>query len=241
MRRISLHRPTPAMVVALLALFVALGGTGYAVATLPANSIGAKQLKKSAVTGKKIKKNAITSPKVKDFSLLAKDFKPGQLPAGAAGPKGDKGEPGSNGANGVQGPPGPTFAETAMGSSFEAAADPSASPDESSSSAVSHGRHFDFTLPASGKVYLRFFTPVWGMACTAGTAQFGLYLDGAPVAKSAHTLPPTASGQARESVVVISASAGAHQAESRADCPGGTISGSNENNVPSWTVLLLAS
>jgi hypothetical protein len=63
---------------------------------LPKNSVGAAQLKKNAVTG----------VKVKDGSLLAADFKAGQLPQGpkgepgAPGPKGDKGDPGEAGAPG---------------------------------------------------------------------------------------------------------------------------------------------
>jgi hypothetical protein len=69
-------------VVALIALFVAIGGTSYAAITLKANSVGTKQLRH----------NAVTSSKVKDRSLLARDFKSGQLPKGA---KGDPGTPGS--------------------------------------------------------------------------------------------------------------------------------------------------
>ena len=49
-------RPSPALIVASLALAIALGGTGYAAVVLPANSVGTKQLKKSAVTATKIKK-----------------------------------------------------------------------------------------------------------------------------------------------------------------------------------------
>lgn len=45
-----LHRPSPAMVVALIALFVALSGGAYAAINLPANSVGTKQLKNGAVT-----------------------------------------------------------------------------------------------------------------------------------------------------------------------------------------------
>ena len=91
--------------VALLALFVALGGTSYAAINLPANSVGPKQIKRSAVT----------SAKVKDASLLARDFKPGELagpvqvgPAGAAGAQGAHGVNGGDGANGLEGPTGPT-------------------------------------------------------------------------------------------------------------------------------------
>src|SRR5215203_3732841 len=52
------------MVVALIALFVALGGVSYAAITLPANSVGARQLKKDAVTNAKIKAKAVTGAKV---------------------------------------------------------------------------------------------------------------------------------------------------------------------------------
>jgi hypothetical protein len=67
----SIPRPSPAMVIACLALLVALSGTSYAkILALPVNSVGTPQLKA----------NAVTSPKVRNHSLLAVDFKPGQLP-----------------------------------------------------------------------------------------------------------------------------------------------------------------
>jgi hypothetical protein len=87
-------------VVASLALFAALGGSSYAAISLPAGSVGTKQLHKRAVTGAKIKKNAITGGKVKDGSLLKQDFAAGQLPAG---PRGEKGETGAAGAAGAAG------------------------------------------------------------------------------------------------------------------------------------------
>lgn len=83
-------------VIAYLALFVALGGTSYAAVSLPANSVGGKQLKK----------NAVTSKKVKDGSLLRVDFKAGQLPAG---PRGATGPQGAQGVPGAQGPAGPAI------------------------------------------------------------------------------------------------------------------------------------
>ena len=96
------QRPSPAMVVAGLALLLALGGTGYAAGVLPLGSVGTPQLKADAVV----------SSKVKDGSLLARDFKAGQLPrgrqgepgqAGAQGPAGPKGDPGAKGATGADG------------------------------------------------------------------------------------------------------------------------------------------
>jgi hypothetical protein len=46
-------------VVAYLALFVALGGTSYAAISLPAGSVGSKQLRSGAVTNKKLAKGAV--------------------------------------------------------------------------------------------------------------------------------------------------------------------------------------
>jgi hypothetical protein len=59
-------RPSPTLLVALLALFVALAGTGYAAFKLPRNSVGSRQIR----TG------AVRSSDVRNRSLLAEDFKP---------------------------------------------------------------------------------------------------------------------------------------------------------------------
>jgi hypothetical protein len=79
MSSFRIRRPSPAMVVALIALVVAMAGTGYAAMKLPKSSVGAKQLKKNAVTGAKVKKNAITGAKVKDGSLSGADIDVGSL------------------------------------------------------------------------------------------------------------------------------------------------------------------
>jgi hypothetical protein len=68
-RAISRRVPSPAMVVACLALIVALGGTSYAAIRLPANSVGTKQLKRSAVTGVKVKSNALTGTQINESRL----------------------------------------------------------------------------------------------------------------------------------------------------------------------------
>lgn len=59
-------------IVALLALFIALGGSAYAVGK---NSVGTKQLKNNAVTAKKIKKNAVTTAKVKNGAITGAKVK----------------------------------------------------------------------------------------------------------------------------------------------------------------------
>jgi hypothetical protein len=68
-----------ANVASTLALIVALGGTAVAGTALAHNSVGTPQLKNGAVTHAKLHKAAVTASNVKANSLLAKDFKSGQL------------------------------------------------------------------------------------------------------------------------------------------------------------------
>ncbi|HEU0024285.1 MAG TPA: hypothetical protein VFQ12_06625 [Thermoleophilaceae bacterium] len=97
--------PSPSLAISLIALFVALGGTGYAAMNLPKGSVGAKHLKKDAVT----------SGKVKNSSLMAGDFKASERAKlrgaagarGAQGARGLQGLRGLQGVQGVQGAPGP--------------------------------------------------------------------------------------------------------------------------------------
>jgi hypothetical protein len=89
-------RLTFANTMSLIAVFIALGGTGYAAVNLPRNSVGNRQIRNNAVTG----------GKVKNGSLQAGDFKAGDLPAGrtgAAGPVGPIGPVGPMGATGAIG------------------------------------------------------------------------------------------------------------------------------------------
>jgi hypothetical protein len=70
MKQLRRLRPTPAMVVACIALSVALGGTSVAaINALPKNSVGTKQLKNNAVTSPKIKNNAVTGADVNEGTL----------------------------------------------------------------------------------------------------------------------------------------------------------------------------
>jgi hypothetical protein len=65
----KLERPSHATVIAYLALFVALGGSAYAVKQLPKKSVGARQLKKNAVTTTKIRNQAVTAAKITNGTL----------------------------------------------------------------------------------------------------------------------------------------------------------------------------
>lgn len=101
--RISVPRPSPALVIASLALGLVLGGTAYATGlSVPRNSVGSPQLKNNAVTTSKLARNAVTSTKVKNGSLLRADFRSGQLPAGPTGPAGPAGPAGASGLSAVE-------------------------------------------------------------------------------------------------------------------------------------------
>jgi hypothetical protein len=99
------RRLTYSNVLASLALFIALGGTGYAAAM---------------ITGRNVKDGSLTGRDIRDGSIATKDLArsvsqqntsnsstgvPG--PAGPAGPRGNDGAPGKDGANGAAGPEGP--------------------------------------------------------------------------------------------------------------------------------------
>jgi hypothetical protein len=92
MRFRTCFRPSPAMVVAIIALLAALGGTGV------------------AAVGALAPKNSVGSAQVIDGSLLRKDFKARQIPQGARGPAGPAGPAGAAGAAGAAGPAGPSDA-----------------------------------------------------------------------------------------------------------------------------------
>jgi hypothetical protein len=64
MSRLSRFRPSPAMVIASVALFVALGGTGYAVTELNGRDIDNR-----SISGKKLKKNTVTDKEVRESRL----------------------------------------------------------------------------------------------------------------------------------------------------------------------------
>jgi hypothetical protein len=97
MNVLTRFRPSPAMVIACIALTVALGGTSVAaINALPRNSVGTKQLKKNAVTGPKIKASAVTGVKVANNSLTGADVNEaslGQVPSAAHAASADTAAP----------------------------------------------------------------------------------------------------------------------------------------------------
>ena len=91
------RRPSPALVLASVALVLALAGTGYAATALPTNSVSATQLKR----------NSVASAEVRDRSLTQKDFRDplrgAKGPTGPAGATGATGVAGARGADGAKG------------------------------------------------------------------------------------------------------------------------------------------
>ena len=71
MRTFRLGRPSPALVVSIIALIVALGGTSYAAFSVPRDSVGSRQLRKNAVTTKKIANGAVTGAKIAKGTITA--------------------------------------------------------------------------------------------------------------------------------------------------------------------------
>ena len=108
-------KPSPSMVVAVLALVFAMAGTGLAAKSYLITS--SKQIKdgvitgadvqNASLTGSDVKMGSLTGNNVRDGSLSAADFG-GTLPSGVQGPKGDSGPAGPSGPAGKQGDTGPS-------------------------------------------------------------------------------------------------------------------------------------
>lgn len=90
MRRISHHRPTPALVVALVALLLALSGSATAAIVMTGSSI-----KDGTITGKDVKNRTLGSKKLSKKAISSLSGKPG--PQGPAGPRGPEGPAGPAG------------------------------------------------------------------------------------------------------------------------------------------------
>lgn len=88
MRRL-IKAPSPAMVIACIALFAAMTTVGYA-----GVKVGAAQIARNAVTGKHVKNKSLTK---KDFAGSVRAPQGARGPQGAAGPQGTPGQAGKDG------------------------------------------------------------------------------------------------------------------------------------------------
>jgi hypothetical protein len=208
-----------ANVVASLALFLTLGGVGYAATQLPGNSVGTLQLKA----------NAVTSGKVKNGTLQKADFKRGQLPAGATGPKGDAGPQGAAGAAGTAGAKGATGATGATGptqgftSASLSGSTPSNTPD------VTHvSTTIDTTTAGRLFVFGRGF---YSVTCAAASAvKWGLYVDDVVVPGSGFTGSSGVGVELSIFGVSDTVPSGSHTIAIKADCTSAGISFSSASS-----------
>src|ERR1700729_3373570 len=101
-RKMRSYRPSGAMLVALLALFLSLGGLGYAGQVV--NLIDGHQIKKGSIEADRLSKQARGTLKGRTGSRGARGAK------GNAGPQGAAGARGAPGATGGAGPAGTAVA-----------------------------------------------------------------------------------------------------------------------------------
>lgn len=100
-----MRAPSPALILATIAVVLSSGGIGYAAAT---------------ITSAAIRDNTIQSRDIRDGTIAARDLAESAKLAGAAGPAGApgaKGDPGAPGAKGDPGDPGPAGATGPTGPS----------------------------------------------------------------------------------------------------------------------------
>jgi hypothetical protein len=146
-------------------LFFAIGGIGYAAAT-----IGTGDIKNGAVTKKKLHKNAVVSKKVKNHSLKCKDLKKGCL-RGARGATGPRGATGAIGAVGGTGPAGGVNYNTQLGTNGSISRSIGAFTLHTVTNA--NGDCGDTTLTSSAAAHysagIDYRDPFAGVALTAGT------------------------------------------------------------------------
>jgi hypothetical protein len=177
--------------IGLLALFVALGGTSYAAATLPRNSVGTAQIKNKAVTQAKLSTATVKALK------------------GAKGDKGATGATGATGASGVKGDPGAP-------ATFSAAVAANSNTTGLAGGTATTVPAASVTLKGDGKI-LVLVTGTFTATCTGGgpcTYAVGAKLDGAPIPNADTTVTAAGGSPTAKPVALatmVSAGAGAHQ------------------------------
>jgi hypothetical protein len=185
MRMFRPRRPTPALVVACVALVIAMGGTSYAAFSLPKNSVGTAQLRNGAITQQKIAKGTL------------RELGGARGPAGApgrAGATGQTGQAGTEGAAGATGPQGPTSGTSAG----------SVETISSTGGFTPFGTSGTVTLSAPGKVLVE-ISGTYIIECSASgpcSSTVSAFLDGTAVPGAHENLNATASDEGFENIAV---------------------------------------
>jgi hypothetical protein len=171
-------RPSHASVVAYLALFVALGGSAYAVTQLPARSVGSKQLKKGAVTPSKVAGRTV------------------ELFRGQTGVRGPAGLTGARGLQGVTGGQGKTGRDGAAVAVRARSTGTVHTPDDHSAISVPLTANTWTQAPNEVDVgpygSITFTPPPAGSCGGTGAANLNvqIFVDGKPVLSPSPSVPP---------------------------------------------------
>jgi hypothetical protein len=172
-----LRLPSPALVLATVALFVALGGPGYA-----AGVVKKVAFAKTAGNAKKVG-GLKASKRPKPNTLLALDAKArfplSVFPAGTQGPKGDKGDRGDKGDKGDKGDSGDVGPTAGAFSATSQTEDMAVTPSAST----------NITVPRAGSLWIAGLDNYAFSACTSGSFTMELYVDGAFVPGSRRNFP----------------------------------------------------
>jgi hypothetical protein len=171
MRRSLRYRPSPSMVVALIALTVALGGTGYAAVTLPAKSVGTKQLKNKAVTTKKLNTGAVKGAKVAADTLTGADVLESSLAKVPSAANADEANHAKNADNATQAA-NATHATNADNATHAATADSAPYLTDVPSGKTLRGQYEMDFAPGSGQIWGQGFSFVHALPPGTYTAHY---------------------------------------------------------------------
>jgi hypothetical protein len=86
LRSLARRRPSAALVVSFLALFVSLGGAGWAALRIPPRSVGNAQLQNFSVGSAKLKPNSVGAAKIVAGAVGARQVNPSQVQLRVTGP-----------------------------------------------------------------------------------------------------------------------------------------------------------
>ncbi|HEX8104573.1 MAG TPA: hypothetical protein VF533_18295 [Solirubrobacteraceae bacterium] len=147
-------RLTYSNVMATVAVFVALGGTGYAATQLPRDSVGSKQIRSKAVGRSELKPKAVSASRIRSGAVTARTLSRGTRAS-------LRGDAGPTGPQGIQGPPGPVGPDATLRASIN-----------SGGIAVGVGDSPGATHDGGSNEYrVRFNSPIEGCTPTATLAR----------------------------------------------------------------------
>jgi hypothetical protein len=99
---------------------------------------------------------------------------------------------------------------------------------------------YDFTLPTKGRTSVTVFIPTIGGSCDSGNPDqpaIGLYIDNAPVAGTAATVPTAANDRSVLLTATLELSGAAHTGRVGITCSGASMPNVTSPGAKSWTII----